>query len=129
MLRMISLSLKIQKRRTKNDSEKSLWQAYRTASQAAQTVPGGAGGDRAGVQAVSKWECGTALPDVELLLELSHLYGVSINALLEDTDILKPLTDQEYRMDGAAVFDSGAELSPEWAADIVEGKWIARNWR
>ena len=80
-------------------------------------------------QAVSKWECGTALPDVELLLELSHLYGVSINALLEDTDILKPLTDQEYRMDGAAVFDSGAELSPEWAADIVEGKWIARNWR
>lgn len=80
-------------------------------------------------QAVSKWECGTALPDVELLLELSHLYGVSINELLEDRDILKPLTDQEYRMDGAAVFDSGGELSREWAQAMVEERWIARNWR
>ncbi len=45
-------------------------------------------------QAVSKWECGTALPDIDLLLELSHLYGVSINELLEDRDMLKPLTDR-----------------------------------
>ena len=37
-------------------------------------------------QAVSKWECGTALPDIELLLELSHLYGITINDLLEDRD-------------------------------------------
>ena len=80
-------------------------------------------------QAVSKWECGMALPDIELLLELSHLYGVSINELLEDRDILKPLTDQEYRMDGVAIFDSGGELSPEWARDMVEEGWIARNWR
>ena len=80
-------------------------------------------------QAVSKWECGTALPDVELLLELSHLYGVSINEMLEDRDILKALTDQEYRMDGAAIFDSGAELFPEWACDMIAERWIARNWR
>lgn len=34
-------------------------------------------------QAVSKWECGLALPDVELLAELSWLFGLSINSLLE----------------------------------------------
>ena len=80
-------------------------------------------------QAVSKWECGAALPDVDLLLELSHLYGVSINELLEDRDILKPLTDQRYRLDGAAIFDSAAELSPEWARDMIEEGWVSRSWR
>jgi len=34
-------------------------------------------------QAVSKWETGQAVPDVELLMELSWLFGVSINSLLE----------------------------------------------
>lgn len=34
-------------------------------------------------QAVSKWECGQSLPDAELLAELSWLFGVSINSLLE----------------------------------------------
>lgn len=80
-------------------------------------------------QAVSKWERGAALPDVELLLELSRLYGVSINELLEDRDMLKPLTEQEYRMDGAAIFDSGVELSPQWAGDMIREGWISRNWR
>lgn len=35
-------------------------------------------------QAVSKWECGQAVPDVELLIELSWLFSVSINDLVED---------------------------------------------
>lgn len=35
-------------------------------------------------QAVSKWETGHAIPDIDLLLELSHLYHVSINEMLED---------------------------------------------
>lgn len=48
-------------------------------------------------QAVSKWETGAALPDIDLLLELSHLYGVSINELLEDRDILKTLAVQGYK--------------------------------
>lgn len=34
-------------------------------------------------QAVSKWECGQALPDIELLVELSWLFGISINSMLE----------------------------------------------
>ena len=43
-------------------------------------------------QAVSKWECGTAIPDIDLLLELSHLYHVSINEMLEEKDIIHELT-------------------------------------
>lgn len=35
-------------------------------------------------QAVSKWECGQALPGLELLLELSWLYDISINCLIEE---------------------------------------------
>lgn len=80
-------------------------------------------------QAVSKWECGAALPDVDLLLELSHLYGVSINELLEDRDLLKPLAEEEYRLDGAAIFASGSECCREWAQAMVEEGWIPRNWR
>lgn len=62
-------------------------------------------------------------------MELSRLYGVSINELPEDRDMLKPLTEQEYRMDGVAIFDSGVELSPQWAGDMVREGWISRNWR
>ena len=32
-------------------------------------------------QAVSKWECGNAIPDIDLLLQLSHLYNVPINEM------------------------------------------------
>jgi len=34
-------------------------------------------------QAVSKWETGVTLPDIELLLKLSELYGISINDILK----------------------------------------------
>ena len=49
--------------------------------------------DKLGVtsQAVSKWECGNTIPDIDLLLELSHLYHVSINEILEDADLLYEL--------------------------------------
>ena len=33
-------------------------------------------------QAVSKWENGATIPDIELLMKLSELYGVSINDIL-----------------------------------------------
>lgn len=48
-------------------------------------------------QAVSKWECGTALPDIELLLELSHLYNVSVNELLEDRNIIAKLANRPFK--------------------------------
>ncbi len=34
-------------------------------------------------QAVSKWETGTTIPDLEALLNLSRLYGITINNSLE----------------------------------------------
>ena len=34
-------------------------------------------------QAISKWETGTTIPDVELLMKLSELYGVTINDILK----------------------------------------------
>lgn len=34
-------------------------------------------------QAVSKWETGTAMPDLEMLLKISNLYGITINDILE----------------------------------------------
>ncbi len=37
-------------------------------------------------QAVSKWETGAALPDVEIMLEISWLYDISLNGLLEGGD-------------------------------------------
>ena len=62
--------------------------------------------DRLGVtsQAVSKWECGNAIPDIDLLLELSHLYDVTINNMLEDFDLIYALTGQKQSKDGIAFF-------------------------
>lgn len=41
--------------------------------------------ERLGVsrQAVSKWETGASIPDLEILLKISRLYGVTINDILE----------------------------------------------
>lgn len=36
-------------------------------------------------QAVSRWEMGTAMPDVENLVAMSELFGVSLDYLLKDT--------------------------------------------
>ncbi len=80
-------------------------------------------------QAVSKWETGSALPDVELLLALSHLYGVSINELLEDRNMIRDLAVGEYAIrDGVAVFPSAREHFPNWAAAMVRESWVPRNW-
>ncbi len=81
-------------------------------------------------QAVSKWECGNAIPDLDVLLELSHLYKVSINEMLEDADLLFELTGQETSHSGIAYFISNQERKDniEWANEIRNGKWIKRNW-
>ena len=33
-------------------------------------------------QAVSKWETGVSVPDIELLLKMSELYGITINDIV-----------------------------------------------
>ncbi len=42
-------------------------------------------------QAVSKWETGTTVPDLDVLLKISKLYDITIN------DILKPKTEGRVR--------------------------------
>ncbi len=81
-------------------------------------------------QAVSKWECGNAIPDIDILLELSHLYKVTINEMLEDIDLLCELTGIETGHSGIAYFVPEQEqaYNIEWANEIRSGNWIRRNW-
>ena len=81
-------------------------------------------------QAVSKWECGNAVPDIDILLELSHLYQVTINELLEDIDLLCELTGRETGPSGIGYFipEQERDYNAQWAKEIQNGQWIKRNW-
>ncbi|MDE5867193.1 MAG: helix-turn-helix domain-containing protein [Lachnospiraceae bacterium] len=46
-------------------------------------------------QAVSKWETGTAIPDLEVLLKISKLYNITINDILEPNIQPQRITDFE----------------------------------
>ena len=46
-------------------------------------------------QAVSKWETGTTIPDLETLLKLSKLYHITINEILESKIQPQRITDFE----------------------------------
>ena len=75
-------------------------------------------------QAVSKWECGNAVPDIDILLELSHLYKVTINEMLEDVDLLCELTGKETGRSGIAYFvpEQERDYNIEWANEIQSGR-------
>lgn len=52
-------------------------------------------------QAISKWETGATIPDVELLMKLSELYGVTINDILKaDTASIKFQKEIVFPEDG-----------------------------
>lgn len=40
-------------------------------------------------KAISKWERGESIPDIEILYQISKLYGVTIDALITEEDIMK----------------------------------------
>ncbi len=82
-------------------------------------------------QAVSKWETAAALPDVELLLELSKLYGVSVNELLESNGLLARIANCSFQAKDGIVYFVPAETDSErvqWERDMQTEGWIARNW-
>lgn len=54
-------------------------------------------------QAVSNWETGNTLPDLDALLQLSKLYGVTIN------DLLEPQIPQKY----LSSFEQLTEIAPD----------------
>lgn len=49
-------------------------------------------------QAVSKWENGKSLPGIEILYELTQLFHISIDQLLDDTDIAETDYDSKLKM-------------------------------
>ena len=85
--------------------------------------------ERLGVtpQAVSKWECGSAIPDIELLLELSHIFGVTINDLLEERDPIAAMNLGDDFRDGVHIFVPASEDS--FGRYAAEHHLIAENWR
>ncbi len=86
--------------------------------------------ERLGVtpQAVSKWECGATLPNIEILLELSHLYGTNINELLVDKNLILDLTDKDTSKNGISYFTSEENDDDIWSNNIVKNNWVPHNW-
>lgn len=52
--------------------------------------------DKMGVsrQAISKWECGESLPDVDNLISLAKIYGISLDELVEHVPAAEPETSE-----------------------------------
>ena len=80
-------------------------------------------------QAVSKWETGATLPDIELLLELSKLYETPINDMLEESDWIEKLATRPFKMDEVACFVEEPAYNREWIKVLREGNWIEKNWK
>ena len=61
-------------------------------------------------QAVSKWETGAAIPDLDTLLKLSRLYGLTINEILEPR-----ISDSEVQD-----FEDIINTDPAWLKKILD---------
>ena len=81
-------------------------------------------GEKLGVsrQAVSKWESGQAVPELEKLKELSRIFGVSLNELLQLEE------SSPKKTEGAFLFEQ-PEKNAEKQTESGEGKLKKqRNW-
>lgn len=81
-------------------------------------------------QAVSKWETGLALPDIDILLAISKTFKVSINEILEGRSVFDNITNRSLVMYDFAHSVSKEELeyNKEWAKNMISGGWVKRNW-
>jgi transcriptional regulator with XRE-family HTH domain len=72
-------------------------------------------------QAVSKWETGLALPDVEILLSISWIFKVTINEILEGNNVLRKITNRIFEMNDIAYFVPKEEraYNVEWAKRLL----------
>ena len=81
-------------------------------------------GEKLGVsrQAVSKWESGQAVPELEKLKELSRIFGISLNELLQLEE------SSPKKTEGAFLFEQ-PEKNAEKQTESGEGKLKKqRNW-
>ncbi len=67
-----------------------------------------------GAQTVSRWECGTTLPDVTLLPELARLYGVTIDDFFCETSTAY----ENYAQRLAFVYEQTRDTEDFLAADL-----------
>ena len=77
-------------------------------------------------QAVSKWETGQALPDIELLLTMSGIFKISINEILIGKNILYKIANRPFEMSDIAYFVQAQDL--QWEKKVTEGDWVNKNW-
>lgn len=68
-------------------------------------------------QAVSKWESGATVPDLEVLLKLSKLYGITINEILEPT--IQPERIEDFEQISKIPQDELKEILEQFDADSL----------
>ena len=79
-------------------------------------------------QAVSRWENGLSIPEIESLLIFSRLAKVTINDLLEGEDIFEKITKEPYLYEDIAYYTGKDEADKDWAERIRNQQWILRNY-
>lgn len=83
-------------------------------------------------QAVSKWETGGALPDIEILLTMSALFNITINEILEGKNILYKIANRPFKMSNIAYFvpEEEHEYNVESAKELnmdISWEWKKNN--
>lgn len=77
-------------------------------------------GEQLGVsrQSVSKWETGLAVPELDNIMQMSTLFGVSIDYLLKEGDSLAYSEDSSLQSQGEK--ENGRHIDHETAVDYLE---------
>ena len=82
-------------------------------------------------QAISKWENGKSLPDMELMLALSKVFNISINEISEGKKNLREIINKQIVVQNGMYIlteDNKSLGDSIWEKQMVEEKWIERNW-
>ena len=74
---------------------------------------------------ISRWETGTYMPPVEMLLALSELYGVSMNELVAGERLTPEELPAKAEENLAAVMKENAAFHLEERRDYWQQKWLS----
>jgi len=77
--------------------------------------------ERLGVsrQSVSKWESGTSMPDINRILEMSQLFGVTTDYLLKGGEVVLEIPKEEEKDE--AQFDDSMKFWKQMTPDDING--------
>lgn len=76
---------------------------------------------------ISRWETGTYMPPVEMLLALSELYGVSMNELVAGERLTPEELPAKAEENLAAVMKENATFHLEERKDYWQQKWLTEH--